>query len=71
MQNENFDHVKLVISRKRLEQERLAFQAEQQRALDDYVEWYQTVGCLDKEEREELEEIARSFSSWRKDKNVL
>jgi len=36
-------------SRETIEQERLDFQRKQQKAYDDYVEWYQTVGCFEDE----------------------
>ena len=41
-------------SRETIEQERLDFQREQQKAYDDYVEWYQTVGCFEDEQQSKI-----------------
>ena len=47
-------------SRETFEQERLDFQAEEQKAYDDYVEWYQTVGCFEDERQRKIRRIKKS-----------
>ena len=46
-------------SRETIEQERLDFQTEQQKAFDNFVEWYQTVGYLEDERQRKIRRIKK------------
>ena len=44
------EEIEIVMTDK-IKQEMLEYQAQQQKAYDDYMEWYQTVGCWEEEKR--------------------
>ena len=49
MKNDEMDYLELAYLTDSIKQDQLDYQAEQQKAYDEFMEWYQTVGCFEDE----------------------